>query len=52
MREYTDAKPLSAETTFQKMEIETELAKRFPGLEVPRVGLKFDSVALKPLGNI
>lgn len=27
---------------FQEMEIETELAKRFPGLEVPEVGLKFD----------
>lgn len=37
---------------FQKMEIERELAKRFPGLEVQRVGLKFDSVELKPLGNI
>lgn len=37
---------------FQGMETETELAKRFPGLEVQEVGLKFDLGSSETAGNI
>ena len=35
---------------FQEMETETELAKKFPGLEVQGVGLKFDLYRTETMG--